>query len=170
MFLMSERQVQRLANEGILRLATDTAGKSIRGRYILGDAVAGYVKHLRESVADNPEAKLYQSARTRRMDALAQKEELDLKLRKGQLHHADDVAFVMTNMMTFFRQRVLAIPSRTARLLVGKTNFREVHDLIKGEIYGCLNELSGYDAKAFDQQAAARLAKHLAKRGVDETP
>ena len=173
MLLISERQIQRLTAQGTLALTKDGKGRSVRGRYALGDAVARYVKHLRESMAHNPEQKLYESARTRRMDAIAEREELALKLQKGQLHHASDIEFVMTKMLSSFRQRVLAIPSRISRTLIGKTSFREIHDPLNEEIYACLRELSGYDPNTLEQQAATRLASQgvnlTAQRAAEAT-
>jgi hypothetical protein len=48
-------------------------------------------------------------------------------------------------------------------LLIGKTKFQEIYDLIMSEIVTCLRELSGYDPRMFAQQTAARLAE----QGVD---
>ena len=85
LFVISERQVQRLTAQGVLKLARNSKGQTIRARYVLGDAVAGYVKHLRQSIADDPDAARYQRARSRRMEALAQLELLRLKQARGAL-------------------------------------------------------------------------------------
>ena len=90
---------------------------------------------------------------------------LKLRLFKGSLHEASDVDFCMTNMLTFFKQRILAIPARISRQLIGKKSFREIYDIIMTEIVSCLSELSGYDRNMFAQQRAARLAD----QGVDLT-
>ena len=71
----------------------------------------------------------------------------------------------MTNMLTFFKQRVLAIPSRISRQLIGKRKFQDIYDVIMTEIVGCLRELSGYDSQMF----AAQTAAYLAEQGVDLT-
>ena len=92
------------------------------------------------------------------MAAHAETAELALQLQRGQLHRASDVEFCMTNMLTFFKQRVLAIPARVCRQLIGKRGFREIYDVIMEEIVVCLRELSGYDSPMFAEQTAARLA------------
>ena len=51
----------------------------------------------------------------------------------------------MTAMVRAFRARVLAIPSRTTRQLIGKTDFHEIHGLLEAEIESALRELSEYD-------------------------
>jgi hypothetical protein len=68
----------------------------------------------------------------------------------------------MNNMLTYFKQRVLSIPSRVARLCVGKS-FREIFDLLSTEIELALRELSGYDRSRF----AAQRAEYLEAQGVD---
>jgi len=87
---------------------------------------------------------------------------LELREYKGELHNARDVEFIMNNMLTYFKGRVLAIPARVARLCVGK-KFREIYDLIMCEIELALRELSGYDRAHFAAQRASFLASH----GVD---
>lgn len=163
MFLVSERQVQRLTNQGILRVATDSKGKIVRGRYVLGDAVASYVKHLRESVANNPEAKLYEVARRRRMEALAERERLDVMARTGELHHAEHIAFAITSMFSFVRARILAIPARVSRLLVGERDFKKIYETIEHEIRAALTELSEakYAERMDAQRDAARAAGEI---------
>lgn len=142
MFRVSERQVQRLTSQGILRLALDSKGQTVRGRYVLGDVVASYVKQLRDSIADNPQEKLYQIARRRRMEVLAEREELDLMVQKGELHRADHIGEAITTMLTFFRSRMLSIPARVSRGLVGQRDFKKIFETIQDEIHGALKELS----------------------------
>jgi hypothetical protein len=161
---VTPRQVQLLTNQGILHRAADEDGKDLRGRYTLL-CVRDYCRYIRSQLRLEDSSESRNTAlKNRKLEAEAEMSELRLKQFKGQLHHASDVEFVMTNMLTFFKQRVIAIPSRTARLLVGK-KFREILDLLSGEIKMCLRELSGYDPQIFAQQAAARLAS----QGVDLT-
>src|SRR6267143_2650070 len=73
----SERTIQRLTKEGVLRLAKDRNRRLLRGRYVLGDAMPRFVEHLRDSITnDDPNAAAYAQARSRRMQALAESEEL----------------------------------------------------------------------------------------------
>src|SRR5262245_38503498 len=88
---------------------------------------------------------------------------MELAHRKGLLHHADDVEFVMTQMLTAFKARTLAIPSRVSRSLIGKTDFKQIFDIMMREIEVCLLELSGYDRNKFAQENR----EHLESKGVD---
>jgi hypothetical protein len=64
----SERTIQRLTKQGVLRLAKDRQRRIMRGRYELGDAMPRFVEHLRDSIpSDDPNARAYVEARARRM-------------------------------------------------------------------------------------------------------
>lgn len=65
MFRVSERAVRRLTVQGILKLARNSKRQAIPGRYELDDAVGRYADHLRQAVADDPDAQRYQAARAR---------------------------------------------------------------------------------------------------------
>lgn len=156
---ISPQHVRNLTGEGIFHRSTDDEGNELRGRYP-ELSVREYVRYLRKlSRLDDSSESILSALKNRRMASEAEMSELRLKQFKGALHHAADVEFVMTNMLTFFKQRVLAIPSRLTRLLIGKKKFKEIYDLLMGEITLCLRELSGYDPQMFEQQTAARLAE-----------
>jgi len=64
----------------------------------------------------------------------------------------------MTNMLTATESRLLAIPSRVTRLLIGQTEFQKICDLIYGEIEMALKELSDYDPQKFEEANEEYLA------------
>ena len=71
---------------------------------------------------------------------------------KGKLHRTEDVEFIMTNRDSAIRARLLAIPARITRLLIGKTDPNEIRDLLNAKIYGALNSLVAYDPAVFSKQ------------------
>jgi phage terminase Nu1 subunit (DNA packaging protein) len=154
--------VRKLTSDGVLTRARDADGKELMGRYTLL-AVRDYCRYLR-SVAklDDASEARYSALRNERMAAEGELSRLKLREYKGELHNARDIEFVMNNMLTYFKQRVLSIPSRVARLCVGKS-FRQIYDLIMTEIELALRELSGYDRTMF----AAQRASYLKSQGVD---
>jgi hypothetical protein len=58
------------------------------------------------------------------------------------------------------RARLLAIPARITRLLIGKTDPNEIRDLLNAKIYGALNSLVAFDPAVFSEQNEEYLA-HL---------
>jgi hypothetical protein len=154
--------VRKLTNDGVLTRARDADGKELTGRYNIL-AVRDYCRYLR-SVAklDDASQARYSALRNEKLAAESERTTLELREYKGELHNARDIEFIMNNMLTYFKQRVLAIPSRTARLCVGK-KFREIYDLQMTEIELALRELSGYDRSQF----AAQRDSFLRSQGID---
>jgi phage terminase Nu1 subunit (DNA packaging protein) len=154
--------VRKLTNEGVLTRARDADGKELQGRYNLL-AVRDYCRYLR-SVAklDDASQSRYSALRNEKLAAESERTQLELREYKGELHSARDIEFIMNNMLTYFKQRVLSIPSRVARVCVGKS-FRQIYDLIMTEIELALRELSGYDRSQF----AAQRDSFLQAQGVD---
>jgi hypothetical protein len=56
----------------------------------------------------------------------------------------------MTQMLTAAKQRLLALPSRCAPYLKGKTNVGEIAETLRLEVYDALKELSEYDPRKFE--------------------
>ena len=92
----------------------------------------------------------YTVARARRMSALADIEQLRLKRIHGELHHRQDVEFLLTQMITACKQRLLALPSRCCHSLQAKTNPAEIAEILKDEVESALRELSEYDPAKFE--------------------
>ena len=117
------------------------------------ECVHGYIDYLRaRTPIEGSNADEYDKLRTRRMAFESEMAELKLNLLKGTLHRGEDVEFCVTTQITACRARLLAIPSRVARLLIGKRNFKEIYNLIYREIEMALRELTGYDATKFSQR------------------
>jgi len=160
---VTPQYVRKLTDQGILSRAVDDAGVELRGRYSLL-AVRDYCRYIRSKMraGESSGQADWEASRNKRMAAEAEMSDLRVKQYKGQLHNARDVEFVMTNIMTFFKQRALAFPSRVARLCVGK-NFRQILEILTHEIELLLRELSGYNPTDFTKQDA----DYLESEGVE---
>jgi hypothetical protein len=141
--LLSTHRVRQLAAEGVLEKAIDQSGKPLRGRFNLLTTVNSYVRYLRGKLAGGSSGvDDYTLARARRMSALADIEQLRLKRIHGRLHHADDVEFCLTQMITAAKGRLLAVPSRLCHCLQGKTDLAEIRQVLTDEVELALRELS----------------------------
>jgi phage terminase Nu1 subunit (DNA packaging protein) len=148
---VTPRYVRKLTAEGVISRAVDGDGRELMGRYSLL-AIRDYCRWLRakmklEDTSESRRAEL-QNIKLAAESELAQ---LKLKEYKGALHHARHIEFIWTSVLTRFKARLLALPSRVARLCVGK-KFREILDIITREIELVLRELSRYDPTAFKKQ------------------
>jgi phage terminase Nu1 subunit (DNA packaging protein) len=135
---LSVRHVRRLTRDGVLKLIRRD-GK--HPRYRLADSVQQYLKHQKHYITadlSRPDD-AYRAARTERMCALAKIEQIRVDEMRGRLHRAEDIEFCLTNMLTFMKQRLLAIPSRITRVLIGQTDFKTIYAAIDNEIWRCLD-------------------------------
>lgn len=161
---VTPRHVQRLTGDGVLSRARDLDGKELLGRYELIANVRSYIKYLRmQARLDDASESKYIMLRNNKMAADSETATLKLAIFKNTLHKADDVEFILTNMFTAMKSRLLAIPSRVTRLVIGQTNFQVIYDLIYTEIELALRELADYHPQMFRQQNA----EYLASQGAD---
>ena len=153
---LTDRHVRELTRDGVLRCAR-TKLKGMRFR--LDENVQRYQQHQRkvqEQAKGNGE---YERERTRRMRALATKEELGVSLLRGELHKSEDVLFVLTQRITSARSHLLAIPSRLASRLVGEIDQRNIYDLLQTEIELALRGVSQLRQVDFERASNASRLK-----------
>jgi phage terminase Nu1 subunit (DNA packaging protein) len=162
------RTIHKLSERGVLKRAVDEHGKKVHPvRYDLIANVRAYCAYLREAARlDDIGQTLYQQLRNKKMGAEAEKAVIDLQLYKQKVHEGQHVAFVMTTIFTAVKQRMLSIPSRVTRVLMGKTDFQEIYAIINDEIEMALRELSEYDPSMF----AAANEEYLAMTGANMQP
>lgn len=67
---------------------------------------------------------------------------------KGELHKAEDVKTVMTDMLASFKTRLMNIPSKTAPILENR-DAMYIKDRLTKEVLEVLNELKDYNPKDF---------------------
>lgn len=143
---IKERRVRQLAEEGVMV-------KSGRGRYILHQCVRNYlalIQSNKEIKEDNSDDKInYDDEHALHERAKREKAELELQVMKGILHEADMVEKVMTDMLTFFRSRILTIPSKLAPSLTVEKDAKVIQRILKDEVRNALEELKDYDPILF---------------------
>jgi len=157
MFLISERQVQRLSAQGILKLARNSKRQTIRGRYVLGDAVSQYVKYLRESLGGDPNEGLYLSARAKRMQCMAAQAEIELAAKKGEYFRRDDLEFGLGLLLRNARDRLLGVPSRVMHNLLGLTKPADANRIVDDAIRLALTDVSNFKLSDFKKETDSYL-------------
>jgi phage terminase Nu1 subunit (DNA packaging protein) len=156
MLVTSERQIQRLVKQGIIPLAKNKAGQQLRGRFVLGQAVGRYTEHLRDSVIDDdPNEALYSKARAERMQSLAVREELETRLRTGELIERSQVMLVLAQMATETKGAFLALPNRLMRQVANKSA-PEANAIMRAGVRACLHKLATCDVKKLQRKSASR--------------
>ena len=142
-FGCSPRWINQLTTNGLLTQAE-------RGRYQLGSAIREYIAAIKQQAEEKDEEETnLRDEQTMLTRANRKMAELDLAVMNGKLHRSEDVQNIMNEMLTSFRSRLLAIPARISPEVAAATDAMVVQQMIKGEIYDALSELSEYDPAKF---------------------
>lgn len=142
---VTDRRIRDLAQEGILV-------RVMRGRYDLAQSIKNYILHLKtnndlKEVDDTDiDLKTEQALHERIKKEMA---ELKLSVMKGELHYAEDVEKVMTDMLANFKGKILNIAPKLAPMLVARADLSEVKAILEKECTAILLELSAYDPMLF---------------------
>ncbi len=135
---MTPKNVERLTQKEIL--------KTVQGSlYSLADCSRAYIRYLRDRNPETPEAVDLNVERAKLTRAKRLNEELDLSVKKRELHRAEDVERIMTAMLINFKSRLSAIPAEEADKLASMSDKAEIFLYLDGKIKEALNELSNFE-------------------------
>lgn len=135
---MTPKNVERLTQKGILQ--------TVQGNlYSLVDANHAYIRYLRDRNPETQEAVDLNEERAKLTRAKRLNEELDLSVKKGELHKAEDVEKIMTATLINFKSRLSAIPAEEADKLATMTDKAKIFMHLNGKIKEALNELSNFE-------------------------
>lgn len=149
LFGLKDRTIRDLADKGIVK-------RDSHGKYLLWNSAKGYITALKAINAgkngikteDDEQDLDYDREHAAHERVKRQISEIRLQLIKGQVHKAEDVERVMTDMFEKFKSKMNAIPSKMAKKLEGKSRI-EIQTLLREEIDGALIELSNYNPQDF---------------------
>ena len=142
---VTDRRVRQMAEEGIFN-------RVAKGRYNLVDSLKNYILSLKlaaEGAMDSPDGEVnLEEERALHERVKRHISEMKLQTMKGELHKAEDVERVMTDMLVSFKTRLLNIPSKVAPVLENReTGY--IKDKLMSEITETLNELKDYNPKDY---------------------
>lgn len=141
---MTERNVRMLRDKGVI-----TEYKP--GLYNLSTVTHEYINFLRKKNPDAEEMVDYNTERAKLMRAKRESQELELQLKKNEVHTTEDIEQVMTDMLIRFKTRLMAIPAKLSPNLSKKTDQTEIFKLLKAGIDEALDELSEFET-AFGEE------------------
>ena len=147
----SVRQISRLTASGVL---TQTE-KNLYVRDVVLKSYGAYETCKNTRGRGNKKSKDdadYRRERTLLTKTQREKAEMELATIRGELHRAEDVKSVMTDMLGAFRARIMAIPTSLAPQLVAETEIVVVQSTLKKHLWNALQELSEYDPELFHGQ------------------
>jgi phage terminase Nu1 subunit (DNA packaging protein) len=138
LFQMTDSGVRSLVRKGIIP-------KPSAGGYFFDASITGYVTYLRKYAKGRPnwdDADNGPSDRSRLLKAKADIEELKAQELDGRLVSVDAVAETLSSITTTIRNRLLAIPSRAATLVVGEDDPDVIQAQLEALVHEALTELS----------------------------
>ena len=136
---MTERNVRLLRDKGVI--------KEYRpGLYDLEAVTHGYINFLRKKNPDAEEKVDYNTERAKLVRAKRENEELELRLKKNEVHTTEDVEQTMKDMLIRFKARLMAVPAKLSPILAKKTDQTEIFKIMKNAVDEALEELADYDA------------------------
>lgn len=138
LLMLTVRRVNQLVNEEVLTREAD-------GTFNIPKAISDYYEF---KYADDGDAD-YMAEKAKHEMAKRQLAELELAKRQGQVHDAEDVEMVMTDMLTNIRSQLLALPTTMAPLLCNKDK-GYISKVLTEEIENRLAELSDYSPALFE--------------------
>lgn len=145
---LSDRRIRQLFKQGVVF-------KSQRGKYDLKASVLGYINHIRQAEKAKDESleklKIAKEAESLTHERLKKrKTELQVLQIEKKLHAQEDVEYFWNTMVLAAKSRITSIPVKTAPLLVGIEDRKEIQSILKREINDALNEIADYDVNKFD--------------------
>lgn len=149
LFGVKDRTIRDLADKGILK-------RDSHGKYLFWHSTKSYITALKVANAgksstrtdDDKDILDLDEEKAQHERLKSQITEIKLQLMRGQVHKAEDVEAVMTNMFVRFKSKMTALPSKLARKLEGKTR-TEIQGILKTDIDNALVELASYSPADF---------------------
>ncbi|ALP91190.1 hypothetical protein [Clostridium butyricum] len=147
LFGLTTRRIRQLENEGVIQ-------KIARGKYSLQDNIKSYITYIKAS-ADLKENKTdegkidYDEEHALLERRKREKMELELAAMRGTMHYSEDVERVMNDMLSNFKAKILALPSRAAPRLIILSTIADIQEVLQNEVLDALNEMSQYNPNDF---------------------
>jgi len=155
---ITARRVQQLKQDGAITAQA-------RGKYVLADAVQGYIGfRARERAVAQTELDI-QGSEASLKKAKATIATLEAKELQGEMHRSEDVASMTEDLIYTIRGMLVALPGRLAIDAAHLTDPAEVSVLIRDEVYLVMEELSKY--KYDSAKYAERVRKRRGWREAD---
>ena len=134
---LSERRGRQLREQNIITEVRP-------GLYDLKTVNHQYINYLRKNNPESESAIDYNAERAKLVRAKRESQELELQLRKNELHKTEDIEQVLTDTLIKFKTRLMAIPAKLSPVLAKKKDQTEIFKLLKASIDEALEELADF--------------------------
>ena len=132
---LTERRVQQLAKDDIIP-------KAERGKYDLISSVHGYIDFLKAKAGGDFTAEDVIKNKNKLMKAKAEIAEIEKMKATGELIPKEEVKSTWLELINKVKQKLLAIPNKTAPIIVSIKNTNEIKLILQDKIYEALYEIT----------------------------
>lgn len=151
---LSERRVRQLRDEqGILTPEPGTGGRTKAKKYRLEKCVPEYIDFKIAGAAEGGNTIVREKEQAEHERIKKKISEVKLRRLRQELLEAKDVEEFLTEMLVAFRSRLVSIPQKLAPLVVAEPDVNRIRELLEGEVFQAIEELSGYDPLKIDTGA-----------------
>lgn len=168
LFGKSNQWIGQLTSQGTLFKKQTPHG----ALYELSSTVRAYVDMIadREEGKDLGDEALKRKAEIKLKQAKADIAQLDAKERKGIMHRSEDVAAMTEDLIYTIRSALLSLPGRLAVDVMAAKDAAEASEIIRGEVYQVMEELSHYqyDAAKYQEWVRERMRLEAIAAGEDD--
>lgn len=133
---LTESRVRQLRKEKII-----TEYKP--GLYDLKTVNHEYINYLRKN-SPTESGIDYNTERAKLVRTKREMQDLELRLRKNELHEAEEIEKVLKDTLIKFRTRLMAIPAKQSPILSKKKDQAEIFKILKAAIDEALEELADF--------------------------
>jgi len=145
---ISENRVKQLTKEGKIEEFSP-------GYYKLLPAVQGYIGYLQSLISDDDLSSDYSQEKARLTRIKREDAELDLQVKRNELHHAHIVEFIVTNYILAFKAKMETMPFKVLPLLMaipeGSEKSENILEVLKKSTSDALQELAAYNPEDFTE-------------------
>lgn len=113
------------------------------GLYDLRSVTHEYINYLRKG-SQAEESVDYNTERAKLVRAKRESQELELRVRRDELHETEEIEKVMADTLVKFQARLMAIPAKQSPTLANKKDQAEIFKLLKGAVEEALEELADF--------------------------
>lgn len=145
---VSEMRVKQLTDDGVIEEFSPR-------HYKLLPAVQGYIGYLQSLTSDDDQSSDYNQEKARLTRIKREDAELDLQVKRNELHHAHIVEFIVTNYILAFKAKMETLPFKILPQLMaipdGNDKSESILEVLKKSTADALKELAAYNPEDFSE-------------------
>lgn len=135
---LTEKDIKQLTDDGIIQECTPK-------HYRIAPTIKSYVSYLQNQLYKKSPTTDYNSEKAKLIKAKREKQEIEVQILKNEVHKAETITFIITNMLIAFKMKMTTLPYKVLPTLLKTDDKDEFIKILSLEISNALKELSEYN-------------------------